>query len=264
MGTDESQRKERQSFRRAYCWTRVGRGSASRCKDAHCLSIRTRHGCWPPGRPSECARCHESSVLKDRVPRSLQERCLPVGIRSHLGHQSVDLGLQGKRTMVSGASRGLGRACRLALSREGVSVTLVARGEDALRETARATRKCTGDDLRCVACDITTRALCTGQWRTCPPPASGQTGRYGAGGAATDLRLPRPLHRRRTRTRPGCRRSTPSIRGCGDFVRRPPPPSTRASNDEHRDQLRRQVHGRLGPGLHERHACASAPVHAAA
>jgi 3-oxoacyl-[acyl-carrier protein] reductase len=68
----------------------------------------------------------------------------------------MDLGLKGKRALVSGASKGLGRACALALSREGASVTLVARGEDALREAARAIRECTGGDVRYVACDITT------------------------------------------------------------------------------------------------------------
>jgi 3-oxoacyl-[acyl-carrier protein] reductase len=38
----------------------------------------------------------------------------------------------------------------------GASKGLVARGEDALRETARAIRECTGGDVRYVACDITT------------------------------------------------------------------------------------------------------------
>jgi len=51
---------------------------------------------------------------------------------------------------------GLGRACGLDLSRDGVPAALVERGGDALREAAREFRQCTGSDVRCVACDITT------------------------------------------------------------------------------------------------------------
>ena len=39
----------------------------------------------------------------------------------------MDLGLRGRRALVMGASRGLGRACAEALAREGVAVTIVAR-----------------------------------------------------------------------------------------------------------------------------------------
>jgi 3-oxoacyl-[acyl-carrier protein] reductase len=41
----------------------------------------------------------------------------------------VDLGLAGKSCLVSGASRGIGRAIALALAREGAHVTAVARGQ---------------------------------------------------------------------------------------------------------------------------------------
>ncbi len=49
----------------------------------------------------------------------------------------MDLKLQGKRAIVTGASRGIGRCCALALAREGARVCVTARGrdvEDLLRE----------------------------------------------------------------------------------------------------------------------------------
>src|SRR6516225_9120407 len=39
---------------------------------------------------------------------------------------TVDLGIRGRKALLSGASRGLGRACAFALAREGVDVTTVA------------------------------------------------------------------------------------------------------------------------------------------
>ena len=49
----------------------------------------------------------------------------------------MDLELKGKVAIISGSSRGLGRAFALGLAAEGCHVTLWARGEDTLRETAR-------------------------------------------------------------------------------------------------------------------------------
>jgi 3-oxoacyl-[acyl-carrier protein] reductase len=48
----------------------------------------------------------------------------------------VDLGLDGKRILVGGASRGLGAAIAAAVAAEGARVAAVARESDALRETA--------------------------------------------------------------------------------------------------------------------------------
>jgi 3-oxoacyl-[acyl-carrier protein] reductase len=49
----------------------------------------------------------------------------------------MDLGVTGKVAMVAAASKGIGRACALALAREGCRVSVCARGADALEE-ARA------------------------------------------------------------------------------------------------------------------------------
>ena len=51
----------------------------------------------------------------------------------------MDLGLDGRRALVTGASRGIGKAIAVALAREGARVALVARGEAELRAAARET-----------------------------------------------------------------------------------------------------------------------------
>ena len=48
----------------------------------------------------------------------------------------MDLELSGKRTLVAGASRGIGRAIALGLAREGARVCAVARGADGLAALA--------------------------------------------------------------------------------------------------------------------------------
>lgn len=48
----------------------------------------------------------------------------------------MDLGLQGRKALVTAASRGLGRACAEALAREGARVFISARGGDALADLA--------------------------------------------------------------------------------------------------------------------------------
>jgi 3-oxoacyl-[acyl-carrier protein] reductase len=48
----------------------------------------------------------------------------------------MDTGLRGKSALVCAASKGLGRACAMALAQEGVNVTITARGAEALEATA--------------------------------------------------------------------------------------------------------------------------------
>ena len=48
----------------------------------------------------------------------------------------MDLGIKGRRAIVCASSKGLGRACAIALANEGVHVTLTARGAEALKKTA--------------------------------------------------------------------------------------------------------------------------------
>ncbi len=70
----------------------------------------------------------------------------------------MDMGLTGKRALVCAASKGLGRACAMALAREGVHVTITARSGDVLEQTAAAIRAETGVTVTTAAGDITTEA----------------------------------------------------------------------------------------------------------
>jgi 3-oxoacyl-[acyl-carrier protein] reductase len=72
----------------------------------------------------------------------------------------MDLGIAGKWALVCGASKGLGRGCALALVREGVHVVVVARGREALEQTASELRAQGGPAVQvlAVAEDITTVA----------------------------------------------------------------------------------------------------------
>ncbi len=58
----------------------------------------------------------------------------------------MDTGLKGKRAIVCAASKGLGRACAMALAREGVAVTITARTRETLEATAAEIRRATGAD----------------------------------------------------------------------------------------------------------------------
>ena len=49
---------------------------------------------------------------------------------------ALELGIRGKNALVCAASRGIGRACALALAAEGARVAICARDEESLRRTA--------------------------------------------------------------------------------------------------------------------------------
>ena len=84
----------------------------------------------------------------------------------------MDLGIQGKRALVCAASKGLGRACALALAKEGVHVTIVARGREALDATAEELRKVGAGKTAIIAvsADITTPEGRTAALAACPDP----------------------------------------------------------------------------------------------
>lgn len=82
----------------------------------------------------------------------------------------MDVGLAGKRALVCAASKGLGRACAVALAREGVEVTITARTAETLERTAAEIRAETGATVIAVAGDITTEAGRAAALAACPDP----------------------------------------------------------------------------------------------
>lgn len=82
----------------------------------------------------------------------------------------MDLGIAGRRALVCAASRGLGRACAFSLAENGVNVTIVARGRDALEATAAEIRGATGVQVQAVVADITDPAGRATALHVCPAP----------------------------------------------------------------------------------------------
>ena len=94
----------------------------------------------------------------------------------------MDLGLRGKKALLCGASRGLGKACAFALAHEGVDITIMARKRDVLEQACAEIAEATGVKVTPVAGDITTTE----------------------GRAAAIARLSRAGHSAQQRRRPGC------------------------------------------------------------
>ncbi|MFQ6059347.1 MAG: SDR family oxidoreductase [Anaerolineae bacterium] len=67
----------------------------------------------------------------------------------------MDLGLKDKVALVAAASKGLGRAVAMGLAREGTKVAICARGEEALKATAREIEAATGSEVLAVQADLT-------------------------------------------------------------------------------------------------------------
>ena len=81
----------------------------------------------------------------------------------------MDLGIKGKSAIVCAASKGLGKGCAEALAREGVDVTICARGPDALDATAHALGVY-GVKVTPVVCDVTTEEGRKALLAACPNP----------------------------------------------------------------------------------------------
>ncbi len=71
----------------------------------------------------------------------------------------MDLGLKGKKAIVTGASRGIGRECALELAREGARVCVTARDEKLLAEVVDAINAAGGEGMS-VSADLTSLDGC--------------------------------------------------------------------------------------------------------
>jgi 3-oxoacyl-[acyl-carrier protein] reductase len=76
----------------------------------------------------------------------------------------MDLGIEGRRALVWGGSRGMGRAAAAQLAREGVEVTIAARNRERLARTAQEL------GVKSVAADLTTQEGRAAALAACPEP----------------------------------------------------------------------------------------------
>ncbi len=74
-----------------------------------------------------------------------------------LGGKAMELGLHGKHAIVTGGSRGIGKAIALELAREGVDVAIVARNKSELEATVRELAVDTNRRILPIAADVTSR-----------------------------------------------------------------------------------------------------------
>lgn len=81
----------------------------------------------------------------------------------------MDLGIKGRKALLTGASRGLGKACALALAHEGVDVTIVGRTRETLDKTV-AELAATGVKATGVATDISSPSGRAAALAACPEP----------------------------------------------------------------------------------------------
>jgi 3-oxoacyl-[acyl-carrier protein] reductase len=82
----------------------------------------------------------------------------------------LDLGIAGRKAIVCAASKGLGRACAMALGRAGVELVITARTAETLEQTAAEIRRETGAKVTAVAGDITTETGRQQALAACPEP----------------------------------------------------------------------------------------------
>ena len=82
----------------------------------------------------------------------------------------MELGLRGRKAIVSGASKGLGKACALSLAREGVDLTIMARTASDLSATAREIAAATGVSVQPVAGDFNAARDRAALLAACPEP----------------------------------------------------------------------------------------------
>jgi len=82
----------------------------------------------------------------------------------------MDLGIAGRKAIVCASSRGLGRACALALAEAGCEVVINGRDRDRLDQTAAAIVKATGAKVHAVAADVATPDGQAALFAACPEP----------------------------------------------------------------------------------------------
>jgi 3-oxoacyl-[acyl-carrier protein] reductase len=82
----------------------------------------------------------------------------------------MDLGIKGRTAIVCASSRGLGKACAMALARDGVEVVVNGRDRAVLEATAAEIRKAAGVKVTAIAADVSTHEGQAALLAACPAP----------------------------------------------------------------------------------------------
>ena len=82
----------------------------------------------------------------------------------------MDLGIAGRKAIVCASSRGLGRACALALAQAGCELVINGRDHKALTTAADDLRKASGASVHAVAADVATPEGQAALFAACPAP----------------------------------------------------------------------------------------------
>ena len=82
----------------------------------------------------------------------------------------MDLGISGKQALICASSRGLGKACALALAQEGVNVTINGLNSERMEQTAQEIRDATGVTVQAVVADLNSNAGRQSLLSACPNP----------------------------------------------------------------------------------------------
>lgn len=82
----------------------------------------------------------------------------------------MNMGLEGRKALLTGASKGLGKACAMAIAHEGAEITILARDRDRLEDAAEDIRRRTGARVTAVAGDVTDPAGRAAALAACPEP----------------------------------------------------------------------------------------------
>ena len=83
----------------------------------------------------------------------------------------MDLGIAGRTAIICASSRGLGRACAIALTESGCSVIINGRNEEKLAATADEIREKTGVQVTAIAGDVSSRDIQDKILAACPARA---------------------------------------------------------------------------------------------
>src|SRR5262245_36639383 len=153
-GAEASSDMLRRSALRARCGHK-GAKLATDAQSGHRLEKAGQRGSEHEPSSGGSPRASRAHGVVSTLPRSVFLESITD--TSPSGASAMDLGLQGKRAIVTGGSRGIGKAIARELAREGVDVAIVARSGSDLAATAKELAAETNQRIVPLAADVTSR-----------------------------------------------------------------------------------------------------------